>query len=414
MNSRSATPQQTSMPLRGVAVIGTRPEAIKVAPVVLAARKEPTVEIQLISTGQHQEVHDQVLELFGLKPDMRLDVMEHRQSLGRLSARCLIELEAALAETMPDVALVQGDTTTAAMAALAAFYAAIPVWHIEAGLRTSTPDLPFPEEMNRRLISRLASFHLAATDTGRRNLLREGVPEEAIAVTGNTGIDALHAALELRREFKDPVLRSTTAGGGPLLVVTAHRRENWGPGIRSVAAATRELLDAFPNLTVVHAVHPNPTVRADVEAGLGGHPRAAIVDPVDYGDFVQLLARATVIVTDSGGIQEEAPSLGVPVIVTRAETERVESIQAGLSVVVSTAREEIVSAVTNVLEHPDAWPGLRGGTNPYGDGRAAERILDLLVERLRGPTSGDACDGSSVTAIPGLAVTRSASFSRLL
>jgi UDP-N-acetylglucosamine 2-epimerase (non-hydrolysing) len=366
---------------RVAAVVGTRPEAIKLAPVLLAAREESILDTCLISTGQHREVHDQVLELFGLTPDIRVDVMDHGQSLARLSARCLVQLEQALLESEPDVVLVQGDTTSAAMAGLAAFYARIPVWHVEAGLRTSTADMPFPEEMNRRLLARISSFHLAPTERARQNLLREGLADEAIAVTGNTGIDALFAALRARQEFKDPFLSAATVEAGPILVVTAHRRENWGTGIRSVAAACRDLLEAFPDLRVIHAAHPNPSVRADVEAELQGHPRAVLVDPVDYGDFVRLLARAAVIVTDSGGIQEEAPSFGVPVLVTRAETERLESLDAGLSRVVGPDREAIVASVSRILRDP-VDPDPSRMENPYGDGNAARRIVDLLIGRL--------------------------------
>jgi UDP-N-acetylglucosamine 2-epimerase (non-hydrolysing) len=374
--------RKTTYSLRVVAVMGTRPEAIKLAPVLLAARKHSRLDTRLISTGQHREVHDQVLELFGLAADVRVDVMEHGQSLARLSARCLVDLEEALLECQPDVVLVQGDTTSAAMAGLAAFYAHIPVWHVEAGLRTSTPDMPFPEEMNRRLLARLASFNLAPTETARENLLREGVPADALAVTGNTGIDALYAALRLRPQFKDPALEDAAAQAGPILVVTSHRRENWGAGIRNVAAASRSLLEAFADLRVIHAAHPNPSIRADVDAELADHRRALIVDPVDYGDFVRLLARATVIVTDSGGIQEEAPSLGVPVIVTRVETERVESVQAGVSCVVGADRAAIVDEVSRLLRDPAALERKPLVENPYGDGKAAERIVDLLTGRF--------------------------------
>ena len=394
---------KTARSLRVAAVMGTRPEAIKLAPVLLAARERPGLDTCLISTGQHREVHDQVLELFGLKADVKVDVMEHGQSLARLSARCLVDLEKALRASKPDVVLVQGDTTSAAMAGLAAFYAHVPVWHVEAGLRTSTADMPFPEEMNRRLLARLASFHLAPTETGRQNLLREGVAAETIAVTGNTGIDALYAALRLRQVVQDPVLKAATAQAAPILVVTAHRRENWGAGIRSIAAACRSLLNSFPALRVIHASHPNPLVRADVEAELGDHPRAVIVGPVDYGDFVRLLASATVIVTDSGGVQEEAPSFGVPVLVTRIETERVESLDAGLSRVVGVDRHAIVAEVSRLLQDPVGRSFQRRIENPYGDGHAAERIADLLVRQATAarqrPTPGSILAGS-VPRIP--------------
>jgi UDP-N-acetylglucosamine 2-epimerase (non-hydrolysing) len=389
---------ETTRRLRVAAMMGTRPEAIKLAPILLAGRGHAALDMFLVSTGQHGEIHDQVLALFGLTPDFRVDVMQHGQSLASLSSRCLVQLEQVLEQSKPDLVLVQGDTTSAAMGGLAAFYARLPVWHVEAGLRTSTPDMPFPEEMNRRLIARLASFHLAPTETGRQNLLREGISDELIAVTGNTGIDALFAALSLRQKFEDPVLDAATTTDGPILVVTAHRRENWGAGIRSVAAASRILLDLLPELRVIHASHPNPSVRADVETELGGHPRAAIVDAVNYGDFVRLISHASVIVTDSGGIQEEAPSLGVPVLVTRGETERIESVEAGLSRVVGVERDAIVAEVTRLLRKPIGRSDVHIRENPYGDGKAAERIIDLLVRHTRGLQRGTHCSNASSLA----------------
>lgn len=366
---------------RALIVMGTRPEAIKLAPVVLAARDDPRVEPLVLSTGQHREIFQDILDLYGFGADLQADVMVHGQSLNQLTARCLVEFEAPIAAARPDIVIVQGDTTSAAMGALSAFYAGVPVWHVEAGLRTSTPRLPFPEEMNRRIIGRIAQVHLAPTAGARDNLLAEGIGDEDIVLTGNTGIDALLLAVGLRDRFDDPDFAAIAAGDGPLIVATTHRRENWGEGIRRVAGALRDLLDEFPDLRAVHAAHPNPTVRADVEAELAGHPRALIPGPVGYGDFARLLSRATVIISDSGGIQEEAPSLGVPVLVAREETERVEGLAAGLSRLVGTDRELIVSEARRLLTDEGARAAMRTGENPYGDGRAAERIMAAIAAR---------------------------------
>ncbi|HWH15334.1 MAG TPA: UDP-N-acetylglucosamine 2-epimerase (non-hydrolyzing), partial [Miltoncostaeaceae bacterium] len=317
--------------MRILIAMGTRPEAIKLAPLVLALRDAPGLDPVVLGTGQHREVFQDVLDLFGFAADLRADVMRPGQSLASLSARCLEVIDPLVAETRPDAMVVQGDTTSAAMGALAAFYHGVPVWHVEAGLRTSDPRLPFPEEMNRRIVTRLTSVHLAPTAEPRDNLLREAVAPDDVVVTGNTGIDAFLLAVRMRDRFEDARLGALADGSWPLVVATTHRRENWGAGIRRIAGALHDLLERFPDLRVVHAAHPNPAVRADVEAELGGHPRALIADPVGYGDFSRLLSKATVIVSDSGGIQEEAPSLGVPVLVARTETERHEGIRAGVA-----------------------------------------------------------------------------------
>lgn len=375
---------------RALIIMGTRPEAIKLAPVVLAARASDEVEPVVLSTGQHREIFQDILDLYGFEADLQADVMRHGQSLSQLSARCMREFEPLLAEADPDIVVVQGDTTSAAMGALSAFYAGVPVWHVEAGLRTSTPRLPFPEEMNRRLIGRLAEVHLPPTAIARENLLAEGIAEDAIVQTGNTGIDALLLAVGMRDGFEDAGLAAITEGDGPLVVATTHRRENWGEGIGRIAGALADLLDRFPELRVVHAAHPNPSVRADVEAVLGDHPRALIPGPVGYGDFARLLSRATIIISDSGGIQEEAPSLGVPVLVAREETERVEGVEAGLSRLVGSDRELIVEEGVRLLTDPDAREAMRTGENPYGDGRAAERIIAEMRTRAAARTASGA------------------------
>lgn len=361
--------------------MGTRPEAIKLAPVVLAARESPDVDPVVLSTGQHREIFQDILDLYGFRADLQADVMRHGQSLAQLSARCLTAFEPLLAEASPDLVIVQGDTTSAAMGALSAFYHGVPTWHVEAGLRTSTPRLPFPEEMNRRIVGRLAEVHLAPTAGARENLLAEGIADADIVQTGNTGIDALLLAVGMRDGFDDPELAAIAGGDEQLIVATTHRRENWDGGIRRVAGALRDLLDRFPDLRAVHAAHPNPNVRSEVEAELAGHPRVLIPGPVGYGDFARLLSRATIIISDSGGIQEEAPSLGVPVLVAREETERVEGLEAGLSRLVGTDRALIVGEASHLLTDESARAAMRTGENPYGDGRAAGRIVTEIIAR---------------------------------
>ena len=376
---------------RLLAVLGTRPEAIKLAPVIRAASDAHGIEVLVASTGQHGEVLDDVLGLFGITPDFSLDVMRHGQSLAALSGRVLTAVEQVLAESEPDIVMVQGDTTSAAMAALASFYAGVPVWHVEAGLRTSDPSLPFPEEMNRRLIGRIAAMHLAPTPAAEQNLLREGVDPAAILVTGNTGIDGFLQAQELHPGIGDTTL-ARFAATTPLMVATTHRRENWGEGIRSVARAMRRLADAHPDLHIVHAAHPNPAVRADIDEVIGGHERIHIADPVGYGDFALLLGSATVILTDSGGIQEEAPSLGVPVLVARGETERVEGVRSGVARLVGTDEEVIYREAEALLFDEGFRARMASAVNPYGDGHASIRIVQALavggpdgVERFGAP-----------------------------
>jgi len=366
---------------RALIIMGTRPEAIKLAPVVLAAQESPDVDPVVLSTGQHREIFQDILDLYGFQADLQADVMRHGQSLSQLSARCLREFEPLLAEAAPDLVIVQGDTTSAAMGALSAFYHGVPTWHVEAGLRTSTPRSPFPEEMNRRIVGRLADVHLAPTAIARQNLLDEGIAGADIVRTGNTGIDALLLAVAKRDRFDDPALSAIAEGDQPLIVATTHRRENWDGGIRRVAGALRDLLDRFPDLRAVHAAHPNPDVRSQVEDELAGHPRVMIPGPVGYGDFARLLSRATIIISDSGGIQEEAPSLGIPVLVAREETERVEGLEAGLSLLVGTDRELIVREASRLLTDESARAAMRTGENPYGDGRAAGRIVEEIVAR---------------------------------
>ena len=314
--------------------VGTRPEAVKLAPVVLEMQASADIEPILVSTGQHGSALDEVLTFFGLEPEYELDVLRPGQSLISLVSRCMASFEALLERVDPDITMVQGDTSSALAAAVVGFSTHVPVWHVEAGLRTGTPDLPFPEEMNRRLIDCMASIHLAPTPRARDNLLGEGVSSEQIEVTGNTGIDALFLARALNPELRDATLAAFLRRGGPVLVVTTHRRESWDTGVTNVARAINRLITSRPDLRAVYVTHPNPALRRAVRREVGSNERILVVEPLGYADFVQLLSQADLVITDSGGVQEEAPYLGVPVLVTRTETERAEGVTAGLAQVV--------------------------------------------------------------------------------
>jgi UDP-N-acetylglucosamine 2-epimerase (non-hydrolysing) len=368
--------------IRPLFIVGTRPGAIKVAPVVRAATEHPAIDPVLVTSGQHAKLARDALATFSLKADLELDLGTAVDGLDAMAAHLLESLSGAIDRISPDVVVVLGDTTTAAMGAQAAFYAGVPIWHIEAGLRTARANRPFPEEMHRRLISRMTAVHLAPTASARQNLLDEGVPNSEIIVTGNTVVDALHYVVAQRPTALDADVRRVVESPGPLAVVTVHRRENWHEGVRRVARATLRLLDRRPELRVVHSAHPNPIVRDDVHALLGGHPRALVTPPLEYGDFAVLLARASFAITDSGGIQEEAPSLGTPVLVARRETERTEGLRAGVAMLVGTDEERIVADAERLLDGTSGLASTVAQMNPYGDGRAGQRIAHALATRL--------------------------------
>jgi UDP-N-acetylglucosamine 2-epimerase (non-hydrolysing) len=370
-----------------LAVIGTRPEAIKMAPVVLAARATPGLACALCATAQHRDLLDQVLAVFGLTPDEDLNLMTPGQTLAALTARAVEGLDAVFARLRPDLVLVQGDTTTVLSAALAAFYQRIPVAHVEAGLRTGDLSAPWPEEANRALTARLAALHFAPTERARQNLFREGIPAERVLVTGNTGIDALFW------------VRSRTGGGQPpsapppsgrrTVLITSHRREAFGRPFEDVCQAIADLAGRFPDVEFVYPVHPNPNVQRPVQALLGNpaDPRLSagnvrLIAPLEYAAFVRAMDSCTLILTDSGGVQEEAPSLGKPVLVLREVTERPEAVEAGTVRVVGTNRELIVREVTRLLTDPDAYRKMSRAHNPYGDGRAAGRIVAAVAAFL--------------------------------
>jgi len=371
-------------------IFGTRPEAIKLAPLILALKKDPQFQCRVCITAQHREMLDQVLEIFQITPDVDLDLMRPNQSLAALTASAMTALDAYLSAEKPDLVLVQGDTTTVFVASLAAFYHQIPVGHVEAGLRTGDMRAPWPEEANRVLTSDLATLHFVPTEIGRENLLREGVPPERIYVTGNTVIDALFLAVrkadslqvripKLRPEIMDPM------SGQKLVLITGHRRESFGDKLRSICQAIGELAMAFPEVNFVYPVHLNPNVQSTVsdvlvDEVLGGsrHANVHLIAPLPYLPFVALMERATLILTDSGGIQEEAPSLGKPVLVTRDTTERPEAVSAGTAKLVGADRERIVGEISRLLTDPFYYQSMSQAHNPYGDGRACERILKAI------------------------------------
>jgi len=368
------------MPLKVLAIFGTRPEAIKLAPVIQALRAAPKeFESRVCVTGQHRELLDQVLRLFDVQPHHDLKVMQPDQSLPELTARLLTSLAPVLARERPDWVLIQGDTTTTLCAALAAYYQRLPVAHVEAGLRSHNPWHPYPEEFNRRLADALSTLHLAPTEGARRNLLAEGISHERIRVTGNTVIDALLEIAARPFDFSRSPLNGLPLDSRRIVLVTTHRRESFGAPLRGLCRAVRRLAERYPNdVQVVFPVHLNPNVQKPAREELGGAANVALVAPLAYEPLVHLMKRATLILTDSGGLQEEAPSLGVPVLVLREVTERPEGIEAGAARVVGTNPDVIVAAAVRLLDDPDEHRRMAQVRNPYGDGKASGRILEAL------------------------------------
>lgn len=364
-------------------VFGTRPEAIKMAPVARAIAASPDLELRICVTAQHRQMLDQVLELFNIKADFDLNLMQPGQDLTDITTRVLTGLRGVFSEWRPDMVLVHGDTTTTMAASLASFYARIPVGHVEAGLRTYNLQSPWPEEINRRIAGIATSLHFAPTQSSRNNLLREGTPDEQVLVTGNTVIDALfealkildskpseYAALEQRFSFLTKSKR--------LILVTGHRRENFGDGFQQICKALREIGED-PSVEIVYPVHLNPNVQKPVSEILGGQSNVHLIDPLDYLPFVYLMQRSFFILTDSGGVQEEAPSLGKPVLVMRNTTERPEAVEAGTVKLVGANRDSIVASARSLLNNPNEYDAMARASNPYGDGKAAVRIAEALV-----------------------------------
>lgn len=367
-----------------IVIIGTRPEAIKLAPVVLELQKYPEhFETQVCVTGQHREMLDQVLGVFNLRPDHDLGVMKGGQGLAGVTAACLTGLDDVLRQERPHLVLVQGDTTTTFTAALSAYYHRVPVAHVEAGLRTGNRYDPFPEEINRRLATHLSDFHFAPTEGARSNLLSEGVRPESILLTGNTVIDALLVTQARLAKGPNPALDCLgQIDGLRMILVTAHRRESFGVPFRRICEAVRALAERRHDIVIVYPVHLNPNVQAPVREILDGIPNVKLLAPLDYVSFVACMQRAYILLTDSGGVQEEGPSLRKPVLVMRETSERPEAIAAGTACLTGTNPERIVSTVSALLDDPALYQQMTSRPNPYGDGHAAERIVQFLVNRL--------------------------------
>jgi UDP-N-acetylglucosamine 2-epimerase (non-hydrolysing) len=364
-------------------IIGTRPEAIKLAPVIMEISDRPALFVSRVCiTAQHREMLDQSLSLFGIKPDYDLNIMAPGQSLAQVTVRAIQGLDQVIIEEQPDIVLVQGDTTTTFCGALAAYYHKKKVGHIEAGLRTGNKYAPYPEEINRRLVSQLTDYHFAPTENARKVLLDEGVDSSKVFVTGNTVIDALLWVRERICEVQ-PVLPNGLAellDGRDVILVTGHRRESFGEGFKNICSAIREVAEAFKNVIFIYPVHLNPNVREPVNCILGGHERIHLIEPLSYASFVWLMDRATIVLTDSGGVQEEAPSLGKPVLVMRETTERPEGILAGNARLVGVRKDEIVSGLTHLLCDSKQRDAMGTVKNPYGDGKASIRIVEILAK----------------------------------
>lgn len=360
--------------IKVMSVFGTRPEAAKMCPLVRVMSEDSAFESVVCLTGQHREMLHQVTDFFGVKADYDLDIMKPNQTITSITSDVLRELGSVLEEASPDLVLVHGDTTTSFAAALAAFYHKIPVGHVEAGLRTHDRYSPYPEEMNRCLTARLATYHYAPTVNNRENLNREGIREN-IYVTGNTVLDAFKYTVRDNYRFMNPQLAELDFTHGRYMLLTAHRRENLGEGIENICRATLRIVESHPDLYVIYPVHLNPAVRNTVFPLLSGHPRILLVDPLELTDMHNLMGRASLCMTDSGGLQEEVPAFGVPVLVLRSETERPEAVDAGTVRVVGTDVENIVREADKLLCDRNAYEAMAHAVNPYGDGHASERIV---------------------------------------
>ena len=363
--------------MKVLVVFGTRPEAIKMCPLVLRLREHPGIDTRVCVTGQHRSMLDQVLEIFAIQPDYDLDIMKADQTLASITTSVLENMGAVLADYKPDIVLVHGDTTTSMSAALAAFYRQIPVGHVEAGLRTYNIYSPFPEEMNRRLITALATYFFAPTEGNRQALAIEGITNN-VYVTGNTVIDAFQYTVSDDYVFHNGTLASYDWSNGKTVLMTAHRRENLGQPLKNICQAVAELCHLHPELHFIYPVHLNPAVREPVFNILGGLPQVTLIDPIDVQDMHNALRRCWLVMTDSGGLQEEAPHLGKPVLVLRTETERPEAVVAGTVAVVGVEQSSIVGQVNLLLTDVDCYTQMSVAVNPYGDGHASERICDVL------------------------------------
>lgn len=370
--------------------MGTRPEAIKMAPVVAALKEHEDLECRVVATGQHREMFRQVAETLGFQADEDLDAMQPNQTLASLTSRLMTKIDGWLDKGHPDMALVQGDTTTVLVAALACFYRRVPIGHVEAGLRTGDIWAPFPEEANRRLASRVVSLHFAPTPAAGAALTNEGIADSDVEVTGNTVVDTLFMELERQKNpsIHAPIAESLSAAVGgdwddrPFVLITGHRRENFGEGFEQIGNAIRTLALRYPDYRFIYPVHLNPNVQEPVNRLLSDVSNVSLIEPQGYRNFVALMSRCQLILTDSGGVQEEAPSLGKPVLVMRNTTERPEGVHAGTAKLVGSTTEGIVSSVSVLIDDKAAYAAMANAVNPYGDGRAAERIVDRIARFL--------------------------------
>ena len=365
--------------IRILSVIGTRPEAVKMAPLIRELAAREGVESLCCVTGQHRELLRGMLDAFSLRPDRDLDIMEEGQTLSQITARTLRGMDAVLEELRPDLVLVQGDTTAAFAGALSAFYHRVAVGHVEAGLRTGERYAPFPEEMDRRMVSALAELHFCPTEGNRQNLLREGIAGN-IFVTGNTVIDALHTTVREDYVFQEERLRSLPFGEKRILLVTCHRRENWGKPMEDIFAALRQISAEHPDTEIVYPVHPNPAVRDTAKRLLGDVPGISLLPPLGVTDMHNLMARSFLVLTDSGGLQEEAPALGKPVLVLRTVTERPEAVKSGTVRLAGVETEKIAALADELLNDDAAYERMARAVNPYGDGHASARIADAIMD----------------------------------
>ncbi|HHV46653.1 MAG TPA: UDP-N-acetylglucosamine 2-epimerase (non-hydrolyzing) [Tissierellia bacterium] len=369
--------------MKVMTVFGTRPEGIKMAPIIKTMENVPEIESIICVTAQHRQMLDQVLNLFKIDPDYDLNIFKPGQTLTDITIGALKGLESVIMEVNPDILLVQGDTTTVFAGALAAFYQKVKIGHVEAGLRSGNMYSPYPEEANRKLTGVLADFHFAPTETNKRNLLREGYPEDRIFITGNTVIDALKYAVKEDYRFENPLLNSIDYKKERIILMTSHRRENIGRPMESIFSAVNDIVKKYDDVSVVFPIHLNPKVREIAYRVFDGNDKVHLIEPLDYEPFTNLMAKSHIVVTDSGGLQEEAPSLGKPVLVVREETERPEGIEAGTARLVGTDYQNIYSNLDRLLSDQKEYQKMANAVNPYGDGKASERIVDIILRYAR-------------------------------
>ena len=369
---------ENKLPMKVMTIFGTRPEAVKMAPLVKEIENEPKMKNIVCVTAQHRQMLDQVLDIFHIKPDFDLDIMQQSQTLTTITTRTLIGLDAILKSQKPDIVLVHGDTSTTFASALAAFYNQITVGHIEAGLRTNDIYSPFPEEMNRKLTSAIAQLHFAPTMENKINLANENI-NKGVYITGNTVIDALKYTVQKNYIFKDGTLSKIDFTKGRIILVTAHRRENLGEPLKNICNAIKQLVQNFEDIHIIYPVHPNPAVKSTVYELLGNTPRISLIEPIDVQDMHNLMAKCYMVMTDSGGLQEEAPALGKPVLVLRTETERPEAVAAGTALIAGTEQSEIIKHATLLLSDNKAYKKMATANNPYGDGTASKKIVQAIL-----------------------------------